>query len=65
MFQPSPAIRQLIGARFRHPNPEKLLKAYQRGESVLRKYKNFEILHLASPISLETGPIRLRWSGEH
>ena len=44
MFKPSPGIIRLIGAQFRSAAPEKLLKAYRRGESILRKYESFEVL---------------------
>lgn len=44
MFKPSPGISRLIGAQFRTAAPEKLLKAYRRGESILRKYETFEVL---------------------
>lgn len=44
MFKPSPAILNLIDVRFTPVAPEKLLKAYRRGETYLSKYTNFEIL---------------------
>ncbi len=44
MFKPSPGIYRLIDVKFRTSAPEKLLKAYRRGESYLDKYSNFEIL---------------------
>ena len=44
MFKPSPGILQLIGTRFRATAPEKLLKAYRRGETYLGKHDKFEIL---------------------
>ena len=44
MFKPSPGVSRFIGAQFRTAAPEKLLKAYRRGSSYLRKYSTFEIL---------------------
>lgn len=44
MFKPSPAIQRLIGNQIRATAPEKLLKAYRRGDSYLRRHKCFEIL---------------------
>ncbi|KAL9125947.1 MAG: hypothetical protein Q9217_004925 [Psora testacea] len=44
MFKPSPGITRLLGSHFRCGQPEKLLKAYRRGDSYLKKYKSFEIL---------------------
>lgn len=44
MFKPSPGIMRLLGTQFRTEHPEKLLKAYRRGDLYLGKYKNFEIL---------------------
>ncbi|KAL8802123.1 MAG: hypothetical protein Q9200_006692 [Gallowayella weberi] len=43
-FKPSPGIQRLIGARFRSASPEKLLKAYRRGDSYLGKHSSFELL---------------------
>ena len=43
MFKPSPGIYRLIGTQFRAGNPEKLLKAYRRGEAYL-KYTSYETL---------------------
>ena len=47
MFKSAPAITRLIGAKFRAPIPDKLLKAYRRGDSYLQKYTSFEILKYA------------------
>lgn len=44
MFKPSPGIIGLVGTRFRHAAPEKLLKSYRRGEVYLGRHKVFEIL---------------------
>lgn len=44
MFKPSPGVSRFIGVQFRTAAPEKLLKAYRRGSSYLRKYSTFEIL---------------------
>jgi zinc finger-containing ubiquitin peptidase 1 len=45
MFNPSPAIKRLVGSNsFRTQNPERLLKAHRRGESYLGRYRAFEIL---------------------
>ena len=44
MFKPSPGILQLIGTRFRAASPEKLIKAYRRGDVYLEKHSCFEIL---------------------
>lgn len=43
-FKPSPGIQRLIGSKFRAVTPEKLLKAYRRGDSYLSKHSSFEIL---------------------
>lgn len=43
MFKPSPGIYRLIGTQFSVRNPEKLLKAYRRGDPYL-KYSSYEIL---------------------
>jgi len=48
MFKPSPGILQLIGTRFRATAPEKLLKAYRRGETYLGKHSCFEVLQWVS-----------------
>ncbi|KAL8707849.1 MAG: hypothetical protein Q9220_007203 [cf. Caloplaca sp. 1 TL-2023] len=43
-FKPSPGIRRLVGSTFRTSDPEKLLKAYRRGDGYLGKHSNFELL---------------------
>ncbi|KAL9595811.1 MAG: hypothetical protein Q9219_006226 [cf. Caloplaca sp. 3 TL-2023] len=43
-FKPSPMMQRLIGLRFRAAAPEKLLKAYRRGNRYLSKHSNFEVL---------------------
>lgn len=58
MFKPSPGVSRFIGVQFRAAAPEKLLKAYRRGSSYLRKYSTFEILKLAS-----RAPERAGWHG--
>ena len=55
MFRPSAPIRRFIGTRFHITNPEKLLKAYRRGEPHLRKFSTFEILKLSSRLSSRRG----------
>jgi zinc finger-containing ubiquitin peptidase 1 len=49
MFKTSPAIQRLVGKTIESSDPTRLLKAYRRGESYLRKYKEFEILKYALP----------------
>lgn len=45
MFNPSPAIKRLVGSgSFRTANPERLLRAHRRGESYLGRYRDFEVL---------------------
>ena len=45
MFNPSPAIKRLVGSNsFKAPNLERLLKAHRRGETYLGRYRDFEIL---------------------
>lgn len=44
MFKTTPAIKRLLGATTKSPDPERLLKAYRRGGAYLQKYKEFEIL---------------------
>ena len=44
MFKTSPGVARLIGTQFRVDQPEKLTKAYRRGEVYLGKYDKFEIL---------------------
>ena len=48
MFKPSPGIQRLIGTNFTALGPERLLKAYRRSNSYLRRYKNFEMLSLTA-----------------
>ncbi|KAI4128568.1 MAG: hypothetical protein LQ338_002662 [Usnochroma carphineum] len=43
-FKPSPGIQRLIGNKFGALAPEKLLKAYRRGDNYLSKHSSFEIL---------------------
>lgn len=47
-FKPSPGIQRLIGTQFRAVAPEKLLKAYRRGNSYLGKHSSFELLKYGS-----------------
>ena len=44
MFKTALGIGRLIGTRFHAPAPEKLLKAYRRGDTYMGKYNSFEIL---------------------
>lgn len=44
MFRPSPGILRLVGTRFRVTSPDKLLKAYRRGDTYLEKHNCFELL---------------------
>ena len=45
MFNPSPAIKRLVGSNsFKISNVEKLIRAHRRGEAYLSKYRDFEIL---------------------
>ena len=57
MFQPNPTLKRLAGGMsssvynkgrpsWRVVHPEKLMKAYRRGESYLGKYRDFELLKL-------------------
>ncbi|KAI9881370.1 MAG: hypothetical protein M1830_003377 [Pleopsidium flavum] len=48
IFKPSPGIQRLIGTNFRATSPERLLKAYRRGETYLGRYRNFELLKLTA-----------------
>lgn len=50
MFKTSPGIARLIGHRFEAPVPEKLLKAYRRGDAYLGKYNSFELLKYTATI---------------
>ncbi|KAL8761835.1 MAG: hypothetical protein Q9184_002078 [Pyrenodesmia sp. 2 TL-2023] len=43
-FKPSPGIQRLIGSNFTALTPEKLLKAYRRGDNYLSKHSSFELL---------------------
>ncbi|KAL8909642.1 MAG: hypothetical protein Q9207_000140 [Kuettlingeria erythrocarpa] len=43
-FKPSPGIQRLIGSTFTALAPEKLLKAYRRGDNYLSKHSSFELL---------------------
>ncbi|GAD95818.1 hypothetical protein CPC735_028710 [Paecilomyces variotii No. 5] len=48
MFRTSPAIEKLIGTTVRpSTNPARLMRAYRRGTSYLRKFKAFEMLKLS------------------
>lgn len=49
MFKTSPGIARLLGTQFRVDQPEKLLKAYRRGEVYLGRYSKFEILKYITP----------------
>ncbi|KAL8702565.1 MAG: hypothetical protein Q9201_004262 [Fulgogasparrea decipioides] len=49
-FKPSPGIQRLIGSEFRAVAPEKLLKAYRRGDNYLGKHSSFEILKYGTAI---------------
>jgi zinc finger-containing ubiquitin peptidase 1 len=45
MFNPSPAIKKLVGSNsLKISNPERMLKAHRRNESYLSRYKEFEVL---------------------
>lgn len=44
MFKTNPAITKLIGTATRPSQPEKLLKAFRRGDEYLGKYHSFELL---------------------
>ena len=44
MYRTSPAVKRLVGTRFRAKQPEKLLKAYRRGPDYLKRHQNFEFL---------------------
>jgi hypothetical protein len=44
MFKTNPSITRLIGTKFNSPQPDKLLKAYRRGDDYLKKYHSFEML---------------------
>lgn len=44
IFKPSPGIQRLKGTTFSVAGPERLLKAYRRGEIYLQRYENFELL---------------------
>ncbi|KAL8781996.1 MAG: hypothetical protein Q9194_000008 [Teloschistes cf. exilis] len=43
-FKPSPGIQRSIGNKIRTSAPEKLLKAYRRGDHYLSKHSTFELL---------------------
>ncbi|KAL8640568.1 MAG: hypothetical protein Q9228_002520 [Teloschistes exilis] len=45
-FKPSPGIQRSIGNKIRTSAPEKLLKAYRRGDHYLSKHSTFELLKL-------------------
>lgn len=49
MFHDNQSVTNLIGERFRHYDPEDLLRAYRRGTKYLRRYNEFEILKLTKP----------------
>ena len=45
MFNPSPAVKKLVGSNsFNVGDPSRLLKAHRRGEKYLSRYRDFEIL---------------------
>ena len=50
MFKPSPGVLRLVDTRFRVASPEKLLKAYRRGDTYLEKHKCFELLKYLTTI---------------
>lgn len=49
MFHDNYNVTKLIGERFRHYDPEDLLRAYRRGTKYLRRYNEFEILKYVVP----------------
>ncbi|RDL35102.1 DUF1671-domain-containing protein [Venustampulla echinocandica] len=57
MFHDAPNITKLVGQQFTHKAPADALKAYRRGVSYLRKYNEFELLRVTSPLSLPPLPV--------
>jgi zinc finger-containing ubiquitin peptidase 1 len=44
MFKTSHAMQRLVGKTIKSSNPARLVNAYRRGTSHLRKHKEFEVL---------------------
>jgi hypothetical protein len=44
MYHDAPNVVKRIGERFRHRDPEDLLRAYRRGAKYLKRYNEFELL---------------------
>ena len=45
MFNPSPALKKLVGSNsFRTSDPGRLIRAHRRGETYLSRYRDFELL---------------------
>ena len=50
MFKTPPGVTRLIGTRPIVSRPDKLLKAFRRGDTYLGKYNSFEILKFVTPL---------------
>jgi zinc finger-containing ubiquitin peptidase 1 len=44
MFHDATNVTKLIDIKFRHKQPEDVLRAYRRGVKYLKKYNEFELL---------------------
>lgn len=49
MFRDSAVISERVGRKFTYKYPDHALKAYRRGHSYLKRYREFEVLRLVSP----------------
>ncbi|KUI58842.1 Zinc finger with UFM1-specific peptidase domain protein [Cytospora mali] len=55
MFRDSAVILERAGRKFSYKYPEHALKAYRRGHSYLKRYREFEVLRLKPPMEALTG----------
>lgn len=55
MFRDSTHITKLTNRRFKCKYPDTALKAYRRGNKYLQKYREFETLRCAAPVSVGRG----------
>ncbi|KAK7749889.1 hypothetical protein SLS53_000471 [Cytospora paraplurivora] len=54
MFRDSAVIQERVGRKFTYKYPDHALKAYRRGHSYLKRYREFEVLRLVTTHETET-----------
>lgn len=55
MFRDSAVILERVGKEFTYKYPDHALKAYRRGHSYLKRYREFEVLRLKPPLEAVMG----------